>query len=218
MVSKRFTYAYGDFVNGKYNSCSNADIIALLNQMTVEEKHDLLSLNFAQIWYRLWLTNTHRGSGFFLAKNKFESTFCADGGVRLRRLIGRATHGQRIWEIPKGRRRNKVELDIHCAIREFSEETNISKRSYHIFPSKTRSYSFVDDGTRYTSIYYLAFARHTIEPSIDFNRSDQIEEISDIRWMSLDQIRLVDQNERLVKFIRPIFRFMRKYAKPKIKK
>ncbi len=212
LVCKRFTYAYNLFAHGKYNSSNNAELMALFNGMTIEEKHDLLSLNFMQIWYRLWLNSTQKNANYFNAKNKFESTFMVDSGVRLRKLISKSTHSNKIWEIPKGRKKNKTEPDIHCAIREFGEETGVTKKSYKIYPT-TRTYSYVDDGVRYTNIYYLAFTKYNIDPHISFNLQDQVDEISDIRWMDIEDIRRIDESKRLESFVTPIFNFMKKHAK-----
>ncbi len=213
MVCKRYTYAYAMFVQGKYNANNNSEILSWLNQMTVEEKHDLLSLNFSQIWYRVWLDNTTRTVNYFSSKNKFESTFVADNGSRLKKLIAKSTHGSKIWEIPKGRKKNKTESDIHCAIREFQEETRISKGSYKLWPDAINTYSYVDDGITYTNKYYLAYTKHNIEPRIEFGSKEQLEEISDIKWMDIEEIRRIDDTGRLASFIKPIFSFMRKHAR-----
>lgn len=213
LVCKRYTYAYNMFVHGKYNSSDSSALITLFSGMTIDEKHDLLSLNFMQIWYRIWLNSSQKTANYFIAKNKYESTFVVDNGVRLRRLISKATHSNKVWEIPKGRKKNKIEADIHCAVREFQEETGLSKKTYKIFPDATRSYSYIDGGTRYTNVYFLAFAKHNIEPRIDFSLQDQVEEVSDIRWMDIEDIRRVDETKRLEKFVRPIFNFMKKHAK-----
>lgn len=208
LVCKRFTYSYNLFVHGKYNSGSNSQLIQLFSGMTVDEKHDILSLNFVQIWYRIWLNTMHKNHTYFLSKNKFESTFVIDNGARLRRLIAKAGHSPKVWEIPKGRKKNKLESDIHCAIREFYEETGVPKKNYKIYPWATRSFSYIDAHVKYTNTYYLAYARGNFEPRINFGLQDQINEISDIRWMNIEDIRRID--ERLAGFVRGIFKFMKK--------
>lgn len=210
LVCKRYTYAYHTFTHGKYNSSSNNELIKLFNGMTLEEKIDILSLNFIQIWYRIWLNSKHCRDVYFPAKNKYESTFAIDGGVRLRNLINLSTNSRKIWEIPKGRKKSKVESEIHCAIREFEEETNVLKKSYKIYPTATRKHSFIDVGVRYTSTYYIAMAKCNIIPKINFGTQDQLDEISDIRWMDIESIRHVDDMCRLEKLIIPIFRFVKK--------
>lgn len=214
MICKRYTYAYSTFVHGKYASGNNAEIIALLSGMTIDEKHDLLSLNFAQIWYRIWLNSMHHGGvHFFSAKNKFETTFAVDKGARLRRLMAKSSHSTRIWEIPKGRKKSKAELDIHCAIREFREETGITKKNYMILPRISRMQSHIDAGTKYTTKYFAAFTRHDIVPRLNFGLQDQIDEISDISWMTIEDIKRVDNTGRIVEFMRPMFNYVKKWIK-----
>lgn len=180
--------------------------------MTIDEKYDLLSLNYIQIWYRVWLSTTNRDTKYYRSKNKFENTFVADNGRRLRDLISKSTHAEKIWEIPKGKKKYKTESDIHCAIREFYEETGISKKSYKIYPN-SNIYTFIDAGTRYTTKYFLAFTKFNIAPYVNFGRQEQLEEVSDIKWMTIEDIRRIDTNKRLEAFIKPIFGFMKKYAR-----
>lgn len=212
-ICKRYTYAFSTFAYGKYNSADDHRLIEIFSGMTAEEKLDILSLNFVQIWYRIWLNTPHRKSVFFIAKSKFENTFLTDGGTRLRQLITKATHSDRVWEMPKGKKNNKAEHDIHCAIREFYEETGLKKNTYTLHPRVCRRYSFIDEGVRYTFVYYFALMRHAVEPKIDFNIHDQVYEVADIRWMGPEEIKLVDPTGRLSEFTRPIFRYMRARCK-----
>lgn len=212
LVCPRCTYAYRTFARSKYDSNNSAEMIELFNKMTVDEKLNILSLNFMQIWYRMWLNTTFKNASFFVAKNKFESAFVADGGARLRYLISHSTHADKSWEIPKGRKNNKLEANIECAVREFHEETGICKKKYKLFPSATKSYSYIDEGIRYTNIYYFAYMYHNTSIQIDIT-SQQISEISDIKWMGIEEIRAVDKTGRLEKVARPVFNFMKKNAR-----
>lgn len=213
LICKRFSYSYNNFVHGKYISTSNAEIIELLNGMTAAEKHVILSLNFTQIWYHIWFDAFKCTNNFFYSKNKFENTFLIPGGAeRLKRLVAKSTHSDLVWEIPKGRRKTKTEPDIHCAVREFYEETGVSKKSYTIYP-QTRTYSYIDDGVRYTNTYYIAIATHHFTPRVDMGRASQVEEISDIRWMNIDEVRMIDPTGRLEPFLRPVFNFMKIHGK-----
>ncbi len=213
LICKRFTYSFNMFVHGRYNSEDNSALITLLSGMTVDEKHDLLSLNFVLIWYRVWLNSPQKTFNYLTAKNKFENTFVADNGARLRKLIAKSHHSDKIWEIPKGRKKNKLEPDINCAIREFQEETGIARKNYKIFPSATRTYSHVDSGTRYINTYFIAFMRNHIEPKINFALQDQVDEIGDIRWMNLEDIKYVDTAKRLTNFVKPIFNYVKNHTK-----
>ena len=213
LVCKRYTYSYSIFVHGNYNSGSDSQLVQLFNGMTNDEKNDILSLNFIQIWYRIWSTTKPCLSSFFMAKNKFDTTFLIDSGVRLRRLIAQSTQTDRIWEIPKGRKKYKSEPNNHCAIREFAEETGVTKKHYKIFPESTRACSYVDGNVRYKNVYYLALANHNIIPQVNFARPEQAEEVADIKWMTIEHIRLIDSSGRLENLVRPMFNFMKKYTK-----
>lgn len=212
LVCKRYTYAYNLFINARYNSSDNAAIIALFNGMTVDEKLTILSLNFAQIWYKVWLGSTNNAV-YYTAKNKFETTFLPDGGARLRRLINRSTNSALLWEIPKGKRKFRAEQDLHCAIREFTEETGVAKKYYRVIPWAKRTHSYIDTGVKYVNTYYLALEKQAIAPQINFGRPGQVAEICDLRWMNIDQIRLIDQGRHLEEVVAPIFKFVKRYVK-----
>jgi len=198
------------FIAGKYNPNNNTSIIRLLDKMTVDEKLDILSLNFQQMWYRVYLDSPMmiKSNAYYSAKNKFETAFAIDGGQRIRRLINRSVNSLKVWEIPKGRKKAQ-ESDIQCAIREFGEETSIHKKQYRLYPRFARTYAFVDEGVKYVNKYFLAFSKTVIEPHIQFNFQEQLHEISDIKWMNIDEIKMMDNNGRLTKFVRPIFNYVR---------
>ena len=196
LVRKRYTYAFSAFVNGRYKSNAKAEILALLNKMTLEEKLDIRSLKFEQMWYRVWLTNP-RGAGYYTAKHKFESQFQADGGVKLNKLMKKSTHYEELlWEIPKGRKKSSAEPEINCAIREFQEETQVEKRSYRI-SLDTYKLSYISDGKRFTFIYYFALADNTADAKISPTDSVQVGEISAIGWFSLKEISHLAGGERI---------------------
>lgn len=211
LICKRFTYAFNTFAQGLYNSNSDEELIKLFNGMTVDEKHDILSLKFAQIWYRVWLNSGKRRHTYCVAKNKYDNAFLVDEGARLRRLISKSTNSDRIWEIPKGKKKNKQEPDIHCAIREFYEETGVPKTQYSILPRCKRTYSYIDAGVKYINNYFVAFTGHNVKTRVSFALQDQIDEICDIRWMDIETIRLVDRSGRLVNFVKPIFNYIKKH-------
>lgn len=213
LVKKRYTYAFNKFVNGRYRSEERLNLIALFDCMTADEKLDILSLNFTQIWYRIWLNNSQKMSSFYAAKSKFENSFMADGGVKLKYLISKShKHGSLIWEIPKGRKKSKNESDIHCGLREFTEETNVTKKQIKLMPDSTQ-YSYISDGTKYTFIYFYAIAKSFIDPFIALTNKTQIGEVIEIKWMNLQSIQLVDNEGRLTQCVRKIFNFMKKNAK-----
>jgi 8-oxo-dGTP pyrophosphatase MutT (NUDIX family) len=212
-VRKRSTYAYHSFVHAQYKSTSDDCILALLNKMTPEEKVDLLSLNFSQIWFRVWIYGTYRHVFYASCAHKFENNFCADKGARLQRLIQESTSGEIVWEIPKGRRDpNEDQLD--CAIREFQEETDIGPSQYKFVTvgrNHLMSFTHYDEGVSYTNSYYIAVTDSEFEPTINFRNKHQVAEVSAIQWMSLSALEVLDSRRLIINFVRPIMKYLKKH-------
>jgi hypothetical protein len=83
LAHKRYTYAFADFVHGKYvrsrigSNTMLRYIAPLFDHMTREELFDILSLNFEQMWYRIWLTTDNKDL-YNKKYAKFQSTFMRD--------------------------------------------------------------------------------------------------------------------------------------------
>ena len=86
LVHKRYTYAFAEFVHGRYSRGARpgapraphapGPVAALLDEMSREELLDVYSLSFEQMWYRIWLTHDNRD--LFNKKNaRFQSAFMA---------------------------------------------------------------------------------------------------------------------------------------------
>jgi 8-oxo-dGTP pyrophosphatase MutT (NUDIX family) len=213
MVQKRITYAFSKFVNGHYQSDNNEEIISMFCDMTVDEKIILLTKNFENAWRHIWFSD-YAGRMFLECRRKFEETFMRDGGTRLIKLINSAkTSGRLRWELPKGRKNGMHEMDLQCAVREFSEETGIAKSDYYIIPRIKRVETIIDDSVQYTSVYYAAWAKRDIIPFISFKRREQYGEICDIKWMTLEELRAIDPDAfpRTARIIRPLIGAIKKY-------
>lgn len=173
LIRKRASYAYITFVKGAYGRNNDAEICKLFNNMTVEEKICILSLDFSKIWYFSYLIHPHKLQSKELSKyegykTKFEKRFLIDGGQRLQRLMRRSRNIDLIWEIPKGMM-NKAESPIQSAIREFYEETGIKKSKYRIlWGVKPIEHIFSDEGVTYRYVYYIAeMLDHRFVPMVD---------------------------------------------------
>jgi 8-oxo-dGTP pyrophosphatase MutT (NUDIX family) len=225
LVHKRYTYAYSSFIHGKYikpniwprNSLNS--IIQLLNQMTLEELLDVWSLDFKQMWYRIWLANNNPE----LYKKKYMKFYTSfikdDNGVLLRKSIQQIRKFNTLsWEVPKGRTIDTQEKNIICAIRETKEETGLNKQDYMILPHVKRYVNYISLGTRYICTYYIAI----INPSIKyFNNSIlkdiyNICEVSETKWFDIDKIRSIDDSKKhLESLIKPAFTLVKKYINGK---
>jgi 8-oxo-dGTP pyrophosphatase MutT (NUDIX family) len=55
LVKKRYTYNFVAFVFGQYTKKDEKRLKSLFSGMTLQEKLDILSLNFEILWYKIWL-------------------------------------------------------------------------------------------------------------------------------------------------------------------
>jgi 8-oxo-dGTP pyrophosphatase MutT (NUDIX family) len=111
------------------------------------------------------------------------------------------------WGFPKGRR-NANEMNLQCAIREFTEETNIDISDLHVL----ERLNYINEeyvGTNqlnYRHIYYVASSPTELE----LNTNDQINEIGKVEWFTIqnaiDKIR--PYNNTRTKIIHQLYFFL----------
>ena len=233
LVHKRYTYAFAEFVHGRYSrgptrsiasaaaGASGASLVTeLLDAMSREELLDVYSLNFSQMWYRIWLT--HENVDLYHKKHaRFQSAFMRyDGGAELRALcLGARSRGVLMWEVPKGRRLGPREPDIMCAVRELREETGVHKSEYRLIPGAVRHTNYISAGARYIGIYFIAICLPTsarlMAPDYISTLRDlpNLAEISEVRWHDCIQIRQVDTSpSRLMLLLSPVFNLIQNYC------
>ena len=93
------------------------------------------------------------------------------------------------WGFPKGRR-NLKERDLDCAVREFEEETDISKDDIYVLKCiDPLNEDFIGSNKKiYRHIYYISKLINNIgEPSINKEKKIQMIEIGDIQWLTLSE-------------------------------
>ena len=79
MIKKRYTYSFFSFVFGYYKKYNKKQIKSMFNTMTIEEKIDIMSLNFSILWYRIWLTNPDQNYNFY---NNYKNTDNNNNGIK----------------------------------------------------------------------------------------------------------------------------------------
>ncbi|GFR88940.1 mRNA-decapping protein g5R [Elysia marginata] len=223
LVRGRYSYEYSEFVHGRYSRKNVRAVSALFEAMSVNERLDIFSLDFARMWCRIWLTAGRSPELYNQKFAKFRDAWMRDdSGEYLRRLIQgsrpiyRHDGGIRL-EFPKGKRQSSREPALDCAIRETEEEAGIAKRDYQILPGFKRQVSYVHMGVRYVNVYYVAIARRDLHVGVDFRDLNQVSEISEVRWMSIDQIRFFDTpDRRLENTVAPAFRYVKRYVRGRI--
>ena len=218
-IKKRVTYAFITFVKGIYNKHNDIELIKLFNNMTIEEKICIMSLNFNIIWHKLYIMHPYNKiiikdlQKFENYKNKFEKRFLYDEGKRLLKLIRNTKSVNKLWEMPKGMN-NKNESPLNAAIREFTEETNIKKNKYKIlYNIEPIEYVFNDENITYKYVYYIALLLdNKYIPNIELNlNGNSIMESIDIKFFNYMEITLINKDPKFLKFIKKIFKLTKQY-------
>lgn len=226
LVKKRCTYNFIEFVLGHYAKNNESRLLYLFNGMTNSEKLTILSLDFGNIYYNVFLTNpdaVHFDDSttepenllkYKECKRKFMDAFVRDDGVRLHKLINKSRNVETIWEVPKGRKSDPQEKEIMCAVRETCEETGVGLDKYELLLDiSPRRMTHMDVNTKYISyIYIAAINNQKFVPKVTFNSKQQISEVVNIAWMTLDQIKNVDSNS-LYEFAKVVFKLLKKKEK-----
>lgn len=189
MIQRKDTMGFTDFVRGKYpddKAGIERVLPVFLNEMTQQEKHNLLTKDFNEIWKTLWVN--HDSKCF---KNEYDYAYKKFQKLNIPELIKRSDSSFSFQEFgfPKGRR-NMKETNIACAEREFFEETGYDKSCYDFI----KNYSTIHEeftGTnnvRYRHIYYLVKMKDGVPPPrIDYKNKIQTGEVQNIGWLEYDE-------------------------------
>jgi len=219
MIKKRLTYSFIAFVKGCYNKNNENELLRMFNNMTVDEKFCIMSLNFNIMWYKSTLSLPYQNkfiskdiSKFEKCKLKFEKNFLHDNGKRLLNIMKKSKSSKKIWEIPKGSN-NKNESNINAAIREFSEETNIKKNKYKIlYHINPIIYTFTDENVTYRYVYYIAILLdNRYQLYLDFKPNSNIMEITELKFFSINELKLINIDSKLITCIQKIFKISKSY-------
>ena len=201
MIQRRNSLSFVEFIRGKYELEDIEYIKELMTIMTVYERKMLSYMTFENLWNKAWFnafSQKHISAEYGSAKDKFEKVRVS--GILYRCLTETYTpYYEPEWGFPKGRRKIR-EKDIDCAVREFCEETGLSKYEIKIAGNR-KEYEEVFYGSNkvlYRHVYYIAkivknIYRHML---IDYCNLHQAREVKQIKWFSRDEVikRIRDYN------------------------
>ncbi len=203
LIRRKDTLGYVDFIRGKYPQTNIQHISNMLREMTVDEKGKLCNEDFKTLWNNLWGTNSKTG-GY----QRIEERSSAEKLNNLRegiRVLNRKTNEYVVinledllkntntnwtepeWGFPKGRR-NHLELDIECALREWEEETGYTRNDIDLVQNLA-PFEETFTGSNYKSYkhkYYLGLyvGNDTNNPQFDTT------EVGKLEWKSFDESKL----------------------------
>ena len=188
MIRRKDSLSFIEFIRGKFSYLDEEYIAGLLRNMTQTEQERILTCSFAELWHQIW----GEASSLKSHKNNYEVSerrFLQLQGT-LPRLVKEnpSIWTEPEWGFPKGRR-NPHESDIHCAIREFQEETGLRRHEFQVFQN-TYSVSetfFGSNHVHYCHKYYLAVCSPRTQVQFHPQNVHMFREIGDIQWCSLDE-------------------------------
>lgn len=192
MIRRKDTLGYVEFMRGKYPLYNYKYLSNIIDEMTNQEKHNLLTKTFSQLWKELWGGNI--GIQYrieeHVSREKFESLKLGiTSGKKKFSLDSLIKQSETSWKEPewgfaKGRR-NYQERDKACAMREFQEETGYSKTSINLIHNLV-PFEEIFTGSNYKSYkhcYYIANIKNNIEPERKFQQS----EVSKMEWKTFSE-------------------------------
>ncbi len=188
LVRRRVSIGYIEIMRGKYDPQSVTDIQELVDQATLEERKQLLVGGFPVLWRDLWngpVTKRY-SQEYEQARLKFES-IRSRGTLAACCEASTTTWVEPEWGFPKGRR-STTETEMECALRETEEEAGVKQSLLRIVdPTSIVEEYRGSNGIRYRHRYWLAEAPPSLDVSMDPGNVDQVREISDVRWCSLQE-------------------------------
>lgn len=166
MIQRKDSLSYVEFIRGKYSIHDYTYLPNLFSGFSIEERYRILKYDFDTMWSSFWRHNQFRNHYkeyerslelFNCLKN---GVYDSDGNFRynLESLINETIpiHEDTEFGFPKGRR-NINESDIGCAVREFSEETGISRKCVKIIGIAPVEELFIGTNkTKYRHKYFIA--------------------------------------------------------------
>ena len=192
MIRRKNSFGFIDFIRGKYLLYNIAQLNTIFNEMSLYEKERILTQPFDVLWNEMW-SETNFGNNQYKneeisSKKKFEllkeGITVKNKQYTLNDLVDMSNTQwvETEWEFPKGRR-NPKEKDLDCALREFEEETGISKNSITVIENLIPfEETFIGSNHKsYKHKYFLAMYNKTNEDTEDLKQFQQTE-VSKVEW------------------------------------
>jgi len=174
IIRRKDTLGYVDFLRGKYTLVNTSHITNLINEMTNDEKNNILNESFDILWKKMW--NNKYETIDYAVKKKYDSTrYSITNRLNLKNLVKNSPTNwhEPEWGFPKGRK-NFNEKDFTAALREFTEETGINCNSISV----VQNINPIDEifiGSNYKAYkhrYYLAKLTDINTPLFNFQKSE----------------------------------------------
>jgi ADP-ribose pyrophosphatase YjhB (NUDIX family) len=194
MIQRVDSFGYIEFMRGKYSVHNYQYLKNIIDEMTIQEKQNLLKKDFDELWVSLWGEYSglqYRGEKQ-ISKNKYLQLISGVecGGIKcdLESLISSSITKWETaeWGFPKGRR-NHQEKDVDCAFREFTEETGYNKECLrHIYNVLPYEEIFIGSNMKcYKNKYYICYMNLDLESAQ--TSGYQKSEVKNMKWLTYEE-------------------------------
>lgn len=218
MVKKRTTYSFEKIISGAYR-IQRQEMQTICSKTTIEEKLEILSGDFDKNWKKIYLNlpdqNDRYYQKYLTAKEKYYRLLDQDDGLFIKNILENVKSVSTLWDFTKGRKYYRNELDLDTAIREFSEETYLDIKNIMFIPQYHKSHIISTNTVLYKSKLFLAIEKNTIEsssniPEIYLRNSLQVHEITQLKWLSLNELVELDVLNRLAPTVKNFMKEVKK--------
>jgi 8-oxo-dGTP pyrophosphatase MutT (NUDIX family) len=222
MIRRKDSFGFIDFIRGKYSPYNIYQIQNIVDEMSLSEKERILTEPFDKLWIEMWgeTSNIQYKNEESVSSKKMDiirnGVIIDDTTTTLKNIVEESTThwSEPEWEFPKGRRNNK-EKDLDCALREFEEETGISRNKISVVEN-ILPFEEIFIGTNHKSYkhkYFLAYMNDLNEDLDNF----QVTEVSKIEWKTynicLESIRPYNlEKKKLITNINKVLEEYRLYS------
>ena len=219
MICRKDTLGYVDFLRGKYPIYNKFFIKNLINEMTEEEKEKIMNTPFKELWKKLWgdrVTMQYKNEEK-MSEDKFNllkyGVNCRDDKYNLSDIINysNTSWNEPEWGFPKGRR-NHMENDLNCAIREFEEETGVNRDNIDLIKNLLPVEEIFTGSNlkSYKHKYYLANIKSNHVDTYNYKKT----ELSKMKWFSLEECKktIRPYNFERIELIEQVDKIIHKYS------
>lgn len=212
LIQRKDSLNFVEFVRGKYMPNDIGYITSILRNMTKKEQQKLLDLDFDNLWKNVWgKTNKSHRNDYDISINKYNQI----KNLLPQLIKENPSHwDEPEWGFPKGRR-NAMEKDLACAIREFEEETNILRDKFRILENilPVSETFFGSNHIHYCHKYFLAICDPNTRAEMSTQNHHMIREIGDIKWLTFEEAleKIRPDNIEKREILMNVVRIMRNY-------
>jgi len=161
MVQRKYTIGYIEFLRGKYQTNNLKYLKKIISLMIHEERNRILTISdFDILRDELKMNQKNKLYKYEYDESKKKFNYLNKNGLLHSLFTNINLWNEPEWGLPKGRR-NNYELNLECAVREFTEETGILPNDLIIYKNVLpleEVYTGINN-MKYKHVYYLATIR-----------------------------------------------------------